>query len=169
MCNLGTSWTLNLTSSETASLRTSYVLSQHFVDTRSHDIEDSMSHDIVKISGWLIGDSHAMTNSLSPRARAGIINYDPTRPGALSVTEFCRSVKVSRSVFYKIRNRATHESTAALHPRSRAPKQPARRYGPTSSTSSCESANSSRQVAGTTGLGLSAKSSPAARSPHRRQ
>nr|WP_193081431.1 integrase core domain-containing protein [Brevibacterium aurantiacum] len=71
-----------------------------------------------------------MTNSLSPRVRADIINYDPTQPGALSVTEFCRSVKVSRSVFYKIRVRAQHESTAALHPRSRAPKQPARRYGP---------------------------------------
>ncbi|WP_188744846.1 integrase core domain-containing protein, partial [Agromyces bauzanensis] len=33
------------------------------------------------------------------------------------------------SVFYKIRARAAHESTAALHPRSRAPKTPARRYG----------------------------------------
>jgi len=32
-------------------------------------------------------------------------------------------------VFYKIRARAAHESTAALHPRSRAPKTPARRYG----------------------------------------
>jgi hypothetical protein len=59
-----------------------------------------------------------------------IINYDPTQPNALSVTEFCRSLKISRSVFYKIRGRAASESTAALHPRSRAPKQPARRYGP---------------------------------------
>ncbi|WP_427019324.1 integrase core domain-containing protein (plasmid) [Pseudarthrobacter sp. P1] len=71
-----------------------------------------------------------MTNSLSPQARAAIINYDPLQPHALSVTEFCRSVKISRSVFYKIRRRAVHESTAALHPRSRAPKTPARRYGP---------------------------------------
>ena len=33
-------------------------------------------------------------------------------------------------MFYRIRGRAATESTAALHPRSRAPKQPARRYGP---------------------------------------
>lgn len=71
-----------------------------------------------------------MTNALSPRVRASIINYDPTQPHALSVAEFCRSLKVSRSVFYKIRGRAAGESTAALHPRSRAPRQPARRYGP---------------------------------------
>lgn len=70
-----------------------------------------------------------MTNSLSPQTRAAIINYDPTQPNALSVTEFCRAHKVSRSAFYKIRNRSRQESTAALHPRSRAPKQPARRYG----------------------------------------
>ncbi len=71
-----------------------------------------------------------MTNSLSPQTRAAIINYDPTQPHALTVTEFCGSVKISRSVFYKIRTRAAHESTGALHPRSRAPKTPARRYEP---------------------------------------
>lgn len=58
-----------------------------------------------------------------------IINYDLSQPHALSVTEFCKSLKISRSAFYKIRARATSEATAALHPRSRAPKQPARRYG----------------------------------------
>lgn len=72
-----------------------------------------------------------MSNSLSPQTRSAILNYDPTQPHALSVTEFCRSLKISRSVFYKIRSRAAHESTAALHPRSRAPKNPARRYGHT--------------------------------------
>jgi len=45
-------------------------------------------------------------NALSPRIRAMIINYDPTQPGALSVSEFCKSIKASRSVFYKIRTRA---------------------------------------------------------------
>lgn len=70
-----------------------------------------------------------MSNSLSPRMRASIINYDPTQPNALNVSEFCKSLKISRSVFYKIRNRALHESAAALHPESRAPKQPARKYG----------------------------------------
>src|SRR5690625_1414653 len=70
-----------------------------------------------------------MSNALSPRTRAAIINYDPTQPNALSVTVFCRSLKISRSVFSKIRDRATRESTAALHPRSRAPISPARKYG----------------------------------------
>ena len=76
------------------------------------------------------GHGRGVTNSLPPQTRAVIINYDPTQPHALSVTEFCRSMKISRSVFYKIRTRAAHESTAALHPRSRAPKKPARKYGP---------------------------------------
>lgn len=38
-------------------------------------------------------------------------------------------MKISRSVFYKLRARAAVECTAALHPQSRAPKKPARRYG----------------------------------------
>ncbi|MGO1694084.1 MAG: integrase core domain-containing protein [Arthrobacter sp.] len=70
-----------------------------------------------------------MTNVLSPSTRAAIINYDPAQPHSLTVSDFCKSLKVSRSVFYKIRGRAATESTAALHPQSRAPKQPARRYG----------------------------------------
>ncbi|RFA11651.1 IS481 family transposase [Subtercola boreus] len=70
-----------------------------------------------------------MTNFLSPQTRAAIMNYDPTQPHALTVTDFCRSLKISRSVFYKVRGRAARESSAALHPRSRAPKSPARRYG----------------------------------------
>lgn len=70
-----------------------------------------------------------MTNALSPRTRASIINYDPTEPNALSVSEFCKALKISRSAFYKIRAYAAQESAAALHPRSRAPKQPARRFG----------------------------------------
>lgn len=90
-------------------------MSQHFVDT-------------VLAGGSVMVDG--MTNALSPRVRAMIINYDPSQPNALPETEFCRSLKVSRSVFYKIRDRASSESTAALHPRSQTPKQPARRYGP---------------------------------------
>lgn len=79
---------------------------------------------------WLSATVYGMTNVLSPRVRAAIINYDPTQPHSLSVAEFCKSLKISRSVFYKVRGRARTESTAALHPRSRAPKHPARRYGP---------------------------------------
>lgn len=50
--------------------------------------------------GW--ASVAVMSDSLSPRTRASIINYDPTQPHALSVTEFCRSLKISRSVFYKV-------------------------------------------------------------------
>lgn len=71
-----------------------------------------------------------MTNALPPRVRAMIINYDPAQPDALTIGDFCKTQKISRSIFYRIRARASRESAAALHPRSRAPKQPARRYGP---------------------------------------
>ncbi|MFC5931643.1 transposase [Cryobacterium melibiosiphilum] len=70
-----------------------------------------------------------MSNSLLPQTRAAIMNYDPTQPHALSIVGFCRSLKISRSVFYKIRGRAAQKAAAALHPRSRAPNVPARRYG----------------------------------------
>ncbi|MGP5048912.1 integrase core domain-containing protein [Glutamicibacter ardleyensis] len=71
-----------------------------------------------------------MPNALSPRLRAMIINFDPTQPDALTISEFCKTQKISRSIFYRIRERATQESAGALHPRSRAPKLPSRRYGP---------------------------------------
>src|SRR5690606_28041570 len=71
-----------------------------------------------------------MPNALSPRLRAMIISFDPTQPEALSISEFCKTQKISRSIFYRIRERATQESAGALHPRSRAPKLPSRRYGP---------------------------------------
>src|SRR5699024_12393123 len=53
-------------------------------------------------------------NALSPRIRAMIINYDPTQPGALSVSEFCKSIKISRSVFYKIRSPDLHRFSAPV-------------------------------------------------------
>lgn len=59
-----------------------------------------------------------------------IISFDPTQPEALSISEFCKNQKISRSIFYRIRERATQESAGALHPRSTAPKLPSRRYGP---------------------------------------
>src|SRR5699024_7992859 len=75
MCNLATSWTLNLTASRTTDLTALYVLSQHIVDTRSHDIGDTISHDIVNTFDAAVGDIRVMTNSLTPRVRAYIINY----------------------------------------------------------------------------------------------
>lgn len=71
-----------------------------------------------------------MQNVLSPRLRAMIKNFDPTQPDALTVSEFCKTQKISRSIFYRIREWAAHEAAGALHPRSRAPKQPARNYWP---------------------------------------
>lgn len=71
-----------------------------------------------------------MNKTLSPRIRSLIINFDPTQPDALTISEFCKTQKISRSIFYRIRSRAATESAAALHPRSRAPHRPARRYGP---------------------------------------
>lgn len=58
-----------------------------------------------------------------------IINFDPTQPEALTVSEFCETQKISRGIFYRLRQRATNESAAALHPQSRAPKTPARTCG----------------------------------------
>lgn len=71
-----------------------------------------------------------MSTPLPPRLRAMIINYDPTQPDALTISDFCKAQKISRSIFYRIRARAESEAASALHPRSRAPRQPARRYGP---------------------------------------
>lgn len=45
------------------------------------------------------------------------------------MSEFCKSVRISRSLFYKIRSCASTDSTAALHPRSRTSKDPARGCG----------------------------------------
>src|SRR5699024_7210245 len=54
VCILGALWTLNLTTSATTDLRALYVLSQHIVDTRSHDIGDTMSHDFVDTGGVVV-------------------------------------------------------------------------------------------------------------------
>lgn len=76
----------------------------------------------------------SMPNVFSPRVRAMIINFDPTQPDALTVSEFCKTQKISRTIFYRLRRRAARESAAALYPESRAPKSPARKYGPAAST-----------------------------------
>lgn len=71
-----------------------------------------------------------MSAPLPPCLRAMIIIYDPTQPFALSISDFCKSQKISRSIFYRIRARAESEAASALHPRSRASLHPARGYGP---------------------------------------
>lgn len=67
-------------------------------------------------------------NALTPGTRSQVVNYDHTQSGVLNVSAFCKLIKVSRSGFCKIRDRARSESAAALRPRSRAPKQPARKF-----------------------------------------
>lgn len=69
-----------------------------------------------------------MSKSLTPAVRRQIIAYDPADPDAPSVSEFCRSLGISRPSFYQVRDRFRAEGNAALNPRSRAPKQPARVY-----------------------------------------
>lgn len=71
-----------------------------------------------------------MGNALSPRVREVVVRFD-AGAGEETVSEFCRRVGISRASFYRIRDRAEqHGLTAALVPDSRAPKTPARRYGP---------------------------------------
>lgn len=69
-----------------------------------------------------------MSKSLTPAVRRRIVAFDPSAPDSVSVSEFCRSLGISRPSFYAIRRRFRAESNAALNPRSRAPKRPARRY-----------------------------------------
>lgn len=69
-----------------------------------------------------------MSKSLTPAVRRQIIAFNPAEPDAPSIAEFCRGLGVSRPSFYKVRDRFAQEGHAALNPRSRAPKQPARRY-----------------------------------------
>lgn len=69
-----------------------------------------------------------MSRSLSPSVRRQIIAYDPASSDAVSVSEFCRSLGISRPSFYKVRDRFQTEGNAALNPRSRAPKRAAHVY-----------------------------------------
>lgn len=97
------------------------VISQHGQDVSIHR---------GRFQAWVFWQFQYVNNPLPPRIRAMIINYDPTQPDALTISEFCKTQKISRSIFYRIRSRASTESASALHPRSRAPHHPARRYGP---------------------------------------
>lgn len=69
-----------------------------------------------------------MSKSLSPALRRQIVSYDPADPASPSISEFCRTLGISRPSFYKIRDHYRTEGNAALNPRSRAPKNPARRF-----------------------------------------
>jgi len=100
------------------------------VDTRTHRFVDTMSQQFVNKTRLISGTVKNMTSSLPPRVRSMIINFDPTQPDALSISEFCKTQKISRSIFNRHRHRALNESAAALHPQSAAPRETARKYGP---------------------------------------
>lgn len=51
-----------------------------------------------KVDFW---HCRSMTNVLPPRVRSMIINFDPTQPDALSIREFCKTRKISRSIYYR--------------------------------------------------------------------
>lgn len=72
-----------------------------------------------------------MVTPLSPAVRRKIIAFDPADPDAMTVSEFCRSLKISRRSFYTIRTRYAEEAQAALHPRSSAPHTTQRVYDET--------------------------------------
>lgn len=69
-----------------------------------------------------------MGKALPPRKRKEIIEFVPG-PGGETVAAFCRRLQVSRKSFYRIRERGHREAATALVPGSRAPREPARRYG----------------------------------------
>lgn len=69
-----------------------------------------------------------MVTPLSPAVRRKIIAFDPADPDAVTVSEFCKTLKISRRSFYTIRSRYAEESQAALHPRSSAPHTTQRIY-----------------------------------------
>lgn len=71
-----------------------------------------------------------MGNALSPRLREAIVRFDPVLE-KVSVSEWCRRHEVSTSTFYRVKDKAEQGGLAgALRVGSRAPKNPARRYGP---------------------------------------
>lgn len=69
-----------------------------------------------------------MVTPLSPAIRRKIIAFDPADPAAVTVSDFCKTLKISRRSFYTIRSRYAEESQAALHPRSSAPHTTQRIY-----------------------------------------
>lgn len=69
-----------------------------------------------------------MPKPLSPTIRRQIIQFDPHAPGAVSITEFCAALGITRPSFYNIRRRYAAVGNKALNPRSSAPKNPRRTY-----------------------------------------
>ena len=69
-----------------------------------------------------------MAREISLSKRLKIVEFVPSGPG--STRAFCRRMGVSLRSFYRIRSRWSGSGTSWLHPASRAPRRPRRRYGP---------------------------------------
>ena len=69
-----------------------------------------------------------MAREISLSKRLKIVEFVPSGPG--STRAFCRRMGVSLRSFYRIRSRWSGSGTSSLHPASRAPRRPRRRYGP---------------------------------------
>lgn len=69
-----------------------------------------------------------MAREISLSKRLKIVEFVPSGPG--STRAFCRRMGVSLRSFHRIRSRWSGSGTSSLHPASRAPRRPHRRYGP---------------------------------------
>ena len=69
-----------------------------------------------------------MAREISLSKRLKIVEFVPSGPG--STRAFCRRMGVSLRSFHRIRSRWSGSGTSWLHPASRAPRRPRRRYGP---------------------------------------
>lgn len=70
-----------------------------------------------------------MPNTLTASIRRQIIEFNPDLPDAVSISEFCKQLAISRPSYYKVKKRYLAEGNGALNPHSRAPKTPARVHG----------------------------------------
>lgn len=61
-------------------------------------------------------------NSLSASIRRQIIEFDSGLPDAVSISQFCKQLGISRPTYYKVKERYVAEGNKALNPHSRAPK-----------------------------------------------
>jgi transposase InsO family protein len=66
---------------------------------------------------------------LSASIRRKIIEFNPDLPDAVSISELCKQLGISRPSYYKVKKRYIAEGNKALNPHSRAPKAPARIHG----------------------------------------
>jgi hypothetical protein len=68
-------------------------------------------------------------NTLTASIRRLIIEFNPDVPDAVSISDFCSQLGISRPSYYKVKKRYLAEGNGALNPHSRAPKTPARAHG----------------------------------------